>query len=224
MRIWLTQSKWSSDPIAEQLLRKDIFAERCPLLVASPLSVRCPEISSETIVIMSSQNAIWYWCQTLPIPNKVIVMGPASARFAKKFGIDAFYADSEGSEALLDYLKLIGPREVLIATAKQRRGILEQELADFGVQVNVLELYKNSPDSSNLNFIVANCSDSDLVVVASMQAAELLFDKVKPAYWFAISTRIANFLSKNVAFGQVINVGSTIKLADNIYSCYCENK
>lgn len=215
MQIWLTQSTLTAERLAQQLHGP---VQLLPLLKSKPLPVLEPVITANTWLIITSITAISYW--RFLIPKKVIVMGPASADYARAHGFENLHvASGSGSEALLAEIKIPKTAEILIASVNTRRGLLESELTAQGYRVQSLDLYENLPLQENVSYLKDHVRAGDIIVVASQQALSLLLPELgaKAITWITMP-RIAPLLA-GVA-GQVHTVAAAHALAELINSCY----
>lgn len=77
------------------------------------------------------------------ISSKVAAIGSATADSLKNFGIIADLVPKEfRAESLVDSLKKISPKNILIVRAEVARDILPIELKNFGAEVTVVPAYK----------------------------------------------------------------------------------
>lgn len=216
MNIWLTQSELTANNLAKKLVAP---ANVYPVLKSQALPVVPFTIAEDACLIITSITALKYW--QYPFPEHVIVMGQASADYARTLGIEPIVASGEGSESLLAEIN-IPKTQVIVASAVVRRGLVEQELTDKGYEVTSIALYENLPISTNIEYIKTNIKDFDILVVASMQAATILQPLVadKSINWVTLP-RIANSL--NAFPGKLLVAENTRVLADVINKCYLEH-
>lgn len=217
MKVWLTQSELTAERLAKQVIANTLIY---PVLKSVPLPVMPFEIIEDSCLIITSITALRYWSYT--VPKYVIVMGEASAAYAKSLGINPIIAPGDGSESLLAAINMPS-NKIIVASAVTRRGYLEQELALKGYDVTSIALYENLPIIENLDYIQDHIQADDVLVVASMQAVELLQPLIrnKVIYWVTLP-RLYKILSKQVQ-GRVLLAPNTKALADVINKCYLEH-
>ena len=222
MNVWLTQSDLSAKPLARQIVH--LQPKLCPLFKQVALDAEIKLNLNDTAVVLTSKNAIKFWCAKFPLPKNVVVMGPASAQFARDQGMrNISFPATEGSEAFIQEINFAASK-IIIASAKQRRGLLEQELAATGKQVQAIDLYENILIADNLKLLLANIRQGDILVVSSQLVADLLVSNLYnlPLNWITISSRLADFLYAAKINGNVFRAKNTILLAETINKCYLD--
>lgn len=222
MQIWLTQSRFSSNELAKNIAFTN--PKICPLLINKKLpAIRCT-LTDNTLVFLTSKTAIYYWVQQYPIPKNVVVVGRASLEYAKSFGIAAKFLGKEGSEGLVAAIDIPKDMQIIVASAKKSRGIIENDLNNFGYKYSKIDLYENLPNNKNIGIICDQIVDFDLVLIASNQALEhmLKIYEDKPLVWLVFATRLAKKLLNNLNNGVVICANSSEKLGDIISKCYLD--
>lgn len=216
MKVWLTQTEITANNLATKISAKSVIT---PVLISKALPKQNLTITDNTWLIITSITAISYWY--LPKPKNVIVMGQASADYAKAQGfVEPIVFAGLGSEALLKNVTIPKHAEIIVASASSRRGLLEPELTRQGYQVTSLDLYENLAHKTNITAIAKQIADTDLIVVASQQAIDLLLPllKQKPITWLTLP-RLANSL-KNQVQGKILVANDSYGLAELANKCY----
>ena len=218
MKVWLTQTEITANNLATKIRAKSMIM---PVLISKALPKKNLIINDNTWLIITSITAISYWY--LPKPKNIVVMGQASADYAKAQGfIEPIVAPGQGSESLLKNVKIPKHAEIIVASATSRRGLLEPELSRQGYQVTSLDLYENLANRTNIAVIAEQIAETDLIVVASQQAIELLLPllKQKPITWLTLP-RLASSL-KNQVNGKILVANDSYGLAELANKCYLE--
>ena len=126
----------------------------------APLDAALQHLSRYEWVIFTSANGVrafmdrlFHMGQDVRVLGRarLAVIGPATAEALRGYGLVAdVVPDTFQAEGLLEVLepKLLGGRRILLARAEQARDVLPEGLAELGVKVDVVPVYRAVPPAS----------------------------------------------------------------------------
>lgn len=174
----------------------------------------------DDVLVFTSPAAVRFAAALAPLATHAVVVaiGQGTARALRRLGIDAqFPTTRQDSEGVLD-LPSLQPwkgRHVVLITAPEGRGLLQQELAARGALWREVHVYRRAAPRLGKRHIdaVQHLSNTACVLLSSAEALQHLKAQLPPAAWQRLSEAKAIVSSERIADLARTNGFSRVYLA-----------
>jgi len=180
--ILITRAKVQASPFAKRLRTLGAKVLSCPTIKiipptsTKPLDSALRKIESYDWIIFSSANAVERFSERmkkvrknrkLPVSLKTCAIGPATARAMRIARIPVTKISKDFvDESILDILKAVRGKKILIPRAQQAREVLPSVLKKRGARVHVVPAYRTMPDKSGIKRLKSHLTRTKIDSVA----------------------------------------------------------
>jgi uroporphyrinogen III methyltransferase/synthase len=144
----VTRARAQASELADRLRALGAAVVEAPAIRIVPLPGGAPDLDPYDLVCLTSPNGVHLLFDRLRDARAlagatVAAIGPGTARALREHGIEADVVPERSvAEALVEALRDVPVRRVLVARAREARDVIPDALRERGAEVDVLELYE----------------------------------------------------------------------------------